>query len=164
MSNLSEPITCPSCGTVNTEGKFCISCGSALPAAAPVLYQPTTAPPAAPVYTQPAPVVNHVEAPPQQPVVVVNNIRNYNSKWDYSPIKPWGYFGLNILFAIPLVGFIFLLIFSLGGTKRINLRNYARSFFCGLVLVAVLVIIMIIMWGTLVSQFGDSFNFEWSLF
>ena len=31
---------------------------------------------------------------------------------DYKPISMWGYFGHEILFSIPLVGFILLLVFS----------------------------------------------------
>lgn len=54
----------------------------------------------------------------------------------YKPLSPWAYFGLNLLFAVPIVGFIFLIVFSFKKTN-INRRNYARSFFCAL-LVAVI--------------------------
>lgn len=53
-----------------------------------------------------------------------------NIPFEYKPISMWGYFGYELLFSIPLVGFILLLVFSLGGTKNINLRNFARSYFC----------------------------------
>ena len=49
---------------------------------------------------------------------------------EYRPIGMWGYFGYELLFAIPLVGFILLLVFSFGGASNINLRNFARSKFC----------------------------------
>ena len=52
---------------------------------------------------------------------------------EYKPISMWGYFGYEILFAIPLVGFILLLVFSFGGTQNKNLRNFARSYFCFLI-------------------------------
>ena len=54
----------------------------------------------------------------------------------------WGYFGYQILFAIPLIGFIFLLIYALGGTSNINLRNFARSYFCALIIVLVIIIFL----------------------
>lgn len=57
-------------------------------------------------------------------------IAGYNPKWDYTPIGMWGYFGYQILFMIPLLGLIFLIVFAFGATRNINLRNYARSFFC----------------------------------
>lgn len=47
----------------------------------------------------------------------------------YRPLGAWAYFGYSILFAIPVVGFICLIIFALDG-KNINRRSYARSFFC----------------------------------
>ena len=58
---------------------------------------------------------------------------------EYQPISVWGYFGYSVLFAIPIVGFICLLVFALGGTENINVRNFARYHFCCL-LVACIVI------------------------
>ena len=49
---------------------------------------------------------------------------------EYMPISPWGYFGYQLLFMIPFIGLVFVVIFSLGGTRNINLRNYARSQLC----------------------------------
>lgn len=57
---------------------------------------------------------------------------------EYQPISMWGYLGYEILFAIPLVGFILLLVFSFGGTKNVNLRNFARSY----ILIAVIVVLL----------------------
>lgn len=61
---------------------------------------------------------------------------------EYRPISMWGYFGYELLFSIPCVGFILLIVFSVGGTKNINLRNFARSYFCFLVIMVVLVLIL----------------------
>ena len=47
---------------------------------------------------------------------------------DMTPISVLGYIGYNILFALPLVGLIFMIIYSLGSNKKVNLKNYARSF------------------------------------
>ncbi len=47
----------------------------------------------------------------------------------YEPISMWGYFGYEILFAIPIIGWIFLIIFALTAENH-NLRNFARSQFC----------------------------------
>ncbi len=57
---------------------------------------------------------------------------------ELKPISPWGYFGYELLFTIPLVGLVMLIIFSLGGTKNINLRNFARSQFCVLLVILIL--------------------------
>lgn len=69
---------------------------------------------------------------------------NYNIPEEYRPISMWGYFGYQILFAIPLIGWIMLLVFAFGGTKNINLRNFARSYFCILIIMVLLIIIFAI--------------------
>ena len=61
---------------------------------------------------------------------------------EYKPISAWGYIGYNLLFALPLAGFICLCVFSFGGTKNKNLRNYARSYL--LVMVIVILIITVL--------------------
>ena len=68
---------------------------------------------------------------------------NANVPEEYRPISMWGYFGYEILFAIPLVGFILLLVFAFGGSRNINLRNFARSKFCVLILTVVLTVIFV---------------------
>ena len=62
---------------------------------------------------------------------------------EYQPISMWGYFGYELLFSIPLVGFILLLVFSFGGTKNKNLKNFARSYFCFMIVIIVLSIIFL---------------------
>lgn len=57
---------------------------------------------------------------------------------EYRPISMWGYFGYEILFMLPLIGWILLIIFALTA-NNINLRNFARSQFC-------LLIIYVVMW------------------
>ena len=64
--------------------------------------------------------------------------------WDYTPISMWGYFGYQILFWIPLIGIILLLVFALGGTRNINLRNFARSYFCIIIVLAILMFLITI--------------------
>ena len=54
---------------------------------------------------------------------------NLNIPEEYRPISMWGYFGYEILFSIPIVGFICLIIFAIGA-KNVNKKNFARSHFC----------------------------------
>lgn len=58
------------------------------------------------------------------------------------PLSMWSYFGHALLYAIPFVGFIVLIVQALGASN-VNLRNYARSYFCGLIIVVVAFLIMI---------------------
>ena len=72
---------------------------------------------------------------------------NTNLPEEYRPISMWGYFGYQILFSIPCVGFIALLIFAFGGTKNVNLKNFARSYFCFTIILVVLVVLFTISFG-----------------
>ena len=63
--------------------------------------------------------------------------QNVQIPYQYKPLSPWAYFGYSLLFSIPLVGFILLIVFSFSN-DNINRRNYARSFFCALLVVAIL--------------------------
>ena len=59
---------------------------------------------------------------------------------EYRPISMWGYFGYEILFMIPFIGWIILLIFALGGHSNINVKNFASSYFCILIIIVILFI------------------------
>ena len=72
----------------------------------------------------------------------MDNNNSNNIPEEYRPIGMWGYLGYEILFSIPLIGFILLLVFSLGGAKNVNLRNFARSYFCLFIIGLVLGIII----------------------
>ena len=71
----------------------------------------------------------------------------------YRPLSPWAYFGLQILFAIPFVGFVFLIIFSIS-KGNINRRNFARSYFCVYIIVFIAVIIFLIAGGSIAAISG----------
>ena len=64
---------------------------------------------------------------------------------EYKPISPLGYIGYALLFSIPLVGFILLLVFSFGGTQNVNVKNYARSYFCLIIVVTIVIIFALTM-------------------
>ena len=68
----------------------------------------------------------------------------YNIPEEYKPISMWGYFGYQLLFAIPCIGFILLCVFAFGGTRNINLRNYSRSYFCALIIGLIITVIAFI--------------------
>lgn len=56
---------------------------------------------------------------------------------ELQPLSPWAYFGYEILYAIPLIGWIFLVCHALAA-QNINKRNFARLFFVIYVLIAFL--------------------------
>ena len=70
---------------------------------------------------------------------------NQNIPNEYRVLSPWAYFGYNLLFSIPLVGFILAIVFAFD-SSNLNRRNYARSFFCGL-LIAVIILVAFLFLG-----------------
>ena len=66
---------------------------------------------------------------------------------EYKPLGAWAYFGWGLLFAIPIAGFIILIVFACGATNNINLRNYARSFFCSLLVVLIILLVFLIIFS-----------------
>ena len=95
---------------------------------------------------------------PQYRQPVINNtIQVPQIPDNYKPVSAWGYVGYNILFCIPLVGLILLIVFSFSD-KNINRRNYARSFWCVLLLsliIAIIIVILSVVFGfSLISAFG----------
>ncbi len=66
-------------------------------------------------------------------------IQRLDSK--YRPLGAWEYFGYTLLFSLPLIGFICLLIFCFSDSN-INRRSFARSYFCGFFIVAILAVVL----------------------
>ena len=64
------------------------------------------------------------------------------------PISMWGYFGLQILFALPVVGWVFAIVFSFA-SPNVNVRNFARSYFCVLIIAAIIALIAMVTGGSL---------------
>ena len=68
---------------------------------------------------------------------------NQNIPAQYRVLSAWSYFGYKLLFAIPLVGFICAIIFAFDDSN-LNRRNFARAYFCGMILVGILVVIAVV--------------------
>ena len=51
------------------------------------------------------------------------------------PLSPWAYFGYEILYALPVIGWIFLICHAIAA-QNVNKRNFARSFFVVYILIA----------------------------
>ena len=60
------------------------------------------------------------------------------------PLSPWAYFGYGILFAIPVIGFILLIVFSFAG-HNVNRKNFARSYWCKLIVIVAILLILIVL-------------------
>ena len=131
---------CDSCGSnITDNSKFCKNCGKNLTEATPAAstVQPvqveSQAPPPYPNFTsqpQPQPQPSNIYQPPQQTSADTNNSRNTYDASIPANRKPLGvgsYIGMFILLAIPVVGFILLLVWAFGRNTNLNRKNYARA-------------------------------------
>ena len=81
--------------------------------------------------------------------------KNHKIPAEYTPITMWGYFGYQILFSIPVLGWIFVVVFALTASNQ-NLKNYARSQFC-LIIIALVIFCIFAATGLLASMI-DTIN------
>lgn len=114
-------MVCKKCGTIHNAGvQYCTNCGATLDAPA-------------------------VE---KETVVVVQQDTSKNIPEMYRPLGAWAYFGYQLLFALPIVGFICLIVFSCD-SSNLNRRNFARSYWCSLLIsVIIIVFLVLILIGT----------------
>lgn len=129
---------CSNCGKELTENEVCTCMGGASAQAQNVAPQPQQ------IYVQ-------------QPAYNLDALVEASPK--YKPISMWGYFGYQLLFCIPCVGIIMLIIFAFGGGANVNLRNFARSYFCMLIIGIILSVVMLILFGGLASLASFSYAF-----
>lgn len=113
-------MNCPNCGKeLNPGASFCPECGTSISGAVPAsASRPSTA----------------------------DRSTSQSLPSNYTPLSPWAYFGIELLFAIPLVGFILAIVFSFDDSN-INRRNFARSYWCGLIVAVVLTVLFAIIGG-----------------
>ena len=62
----------------------------------------------------------------------------------YRPISGWGYFWRTVLYAIPVLGWLILLINAIGSKNR-NGRNFARSYFCALLIAIIIAVVGVVL-------------------
>ncbi len=114
---------CTNCGNELSGAKFCVQCGTAAPA-----------------FETPAPAFEAPVPPPIPP----KYITEANIPPAYKPLGAWAYFGLQLLFCLPIVGFICLIVFSFDN-GNINRRNFARSYWCALLIQVILIALMVVL-------------------
>ncbi len=67
-------------------------------------------------------------------------MKNYDYGKGFKPISAWGYVGYSILWSIPVIGWIIWLCAAIGSKKK-NVKNFARAPFCALLLVIIIAVV-----------------------
>ncbi len=125
---------CKNCGASLEETvNVCPNCGTAVHNE-----QPVVIPTPEPVIIKTAPVENTIPE-------------------EYRPMGAWAYTGLKLLFAIPVIGLVFLIIFTFK-SSNLSRRSFARSYWCDLVLLAVVVLVFVVIAAVLMAVTGASLN------
>ena len=143
-------MNCPTCGAALPDGAvFCTNCGARIDAQQSVQQSAQPAQPAQPVRNAQPVQQNAYNNTPVNPVYPSGGY----IPPEYKPLSPWAYWGYSLLFAIPFIGFICLIVFSLDKTN-INRRNFARSFWITLLITVILTVIGVV----LAAVFGVSMD------
>lgn len=81
-------------------------------------------------------------AQPQQPQGPIT-ITEDDLPEEYKPLSPISYFGLQMLYSIPIVGLIFMIIFSIS-RGNIHRRNFTLSYWFPMIIAITIAIIAIV--------------------
>lgn len=80
----------------------------------------------------------------------------FNLPPELEPLSAWAYVGYSILYAIPVIGLIFLIVFSISD-KNINRRSFSRSYLCMALLIVIAIAVLSVtgVGAQLVASFQD---------
>ena len=150
---------CKNCSAQIPDGsKFCTVCGHKIvvePFVAPKPQQPpqtepTQVPPQAP-YTQIPPQVQQGHVPPYNLNGTQQQTVSKNTALD-APLTVLDFFLMSLLSFVPIIGFIFLLIWAFSGNANINRKNYARAELIWILVSIGLVILLSIIGGGILNS------------
>ena len=168
---------CKNCSAQIPDGsKFCTACGHKIvvepfiaskpqqPPQTPPQAQPTQVPPQAqptqvPLqttytqapYTQIPPQVQQGQVPPYNLNDAQQQTVSKNPALD-APLTVLDFFLMSLLSFVPIIGFIFLLIWAFSGNANINRKNYARAALIWILVSIGLVILLSIIGGGILNS------------
>lgn len=112
--------------------------------------EPTQVPPQAP-YTQIPPQVQQGQVPPYNLNDAQQQTVSKNPALD-APLTVLDFFLMSLLSFVPIIGFIFLLIWAFSGNTNINRKNYARAALIWILVSIGLVILLSIIGGGILNS------------
>ena len=126
-------MVCKNCGNqVDDNAHICGHCGAILSIPVPPIPPIPPVPPIPPI-----PGVPPIPTPPVPGVPEKNEIPS-----EYEPMSPWAYFWVKILFCITFNG------------SNLNRRNFARSYWCGLLVAVIIILILLIISACFLGGLG----------
>lgn len=151
---------CPNCNApINENSKFCSACGAPVPVE-PVAVNPVVEEaPVVEVAPVAEPVVPVVEPAPVYVAPVCNTqpqITAEDLPEQYRPLSAWAYFGLQLLYAIPIVGLVFLIVFSFS-RGNLNRRSFTRSYWCMYLILLIVAAVVTVIAGGLGAILGTRY-------
>lgn len=151
---------CPKCKQeIADNAKFCKHCGADVQQPVQTIPTPPVPPmPSIPTPPIPTPPVPTPMAVPVPTPAVPQKFTEDMLPEQYRPLSGWAYFGLSLLFSIPIVGFVFLIVFSFS-RGNINRRNYARSYWCALLVAVALVVVVAVVALALGASLESLFDY-----
>ena len=172
---------CKNCSAQIPDGsKFCTACGHKIvvepfvaskpqqPLQTPPQAQPTQVPPQA-QHMQTPPQTQHTQVPSQAPYTQIppqvqqGQVPPYNLNGTQqqtvskntaldAPLTVLDFFLMSLLSFVPIIGFIFLLIWAFSGNTNINRKNYARAALIWILVSIGLVILLSIIGGGILNS------------
>lgn len=75
-------------------------------------------------------------------------------------LSPWGYVGYGLLFSIPVIGWILSIVFALNN-DNLNRRNFARAYWCWVLVGVVVAVVLMILGVTVGLPMVETFSTYW---
>ncbi len=159
---------CKNCSAQIPDGsKFCTACGHKIVVESFVASKPQQ--PAQTQHTQTPPQAQHTQVPPQTPYMQIppqvqqGQVPPYNLNGTQqqtvskntaldAPLTVLDFFLMSLLSFVPIIGFIFLLIWAFSGNTNINRKNYARAALIWILVSIGLVILLSIIGGGILNS------------
>ena len=84
-----------------------------------------------------------------------------NENNQYRRLSPWAYVGYGLLFTLPVIGWILAIVFALND-DNLNRRNFARGYWCMVLVVVILSIAGMVMGVSIMDGFSSyQYNYRY---
>lgn len=97
----------------------------------------------------------NVSVPYNQPYANPAYMNQYQMQMEYKPISAWGYLGYELLYLLPVVGWIIMIVMCFAPANR-NVKNFARAHVLLYIILIVIVLVIAAIAGESLEYFFRS--------